>query len=343
MVNVPSKSIRHSPVSMGLCHSHSSKGQQQQRDKSEAHSLPVLATHPLGILDMGCSSEPTPSESDLKEPRLPTDLEREIFEIAALHDRSSINRLMLVAKRVKAWIEPILYTVILQTKWDYPLPNYPPLYENYARDTKDPRFKEMTAWGKHVGLQNMKVSQAMEILESCINVQDLALWIIIGSHKPLRQIIPTLPVRRLHVDIERFFSEDPSVGPRRDLFTFDHIPLMNLTHLHILLFPTVPWAQWKSIALLPSLSHLAIDGWDVEFTKEALEKCKSLELFVVINVLRTHFQELQDTDSRLVTLAESQWIQSWETGALTGNDIWTRAELARKQRHNTGTSWFGAY
>jgi len=190
----------------------------------------------------------------------------------------------------------------------------------------------MTTWAKYVGLQNMKVSQAMEILESCINVRDLALWILVGPHKPLRQIIPNLPVRRLHVDIERFFSEDPIAGCRRDLFTFDHIPLMNLTHLHILLFPAVPWSQWKSIALLPSLSHLAIDTWDIEFTKRALEECKSLELLVIILVLtqRANCSELRAIDPRVVQLVESQWIQSWETGALTGNDIWTRAEVARK-------------
>lgn len=231
-------------------------------------------------------------------------------------------------------IEPILYSVVLQTKWDYPLPNYPPLYQNDARDIKNPRFKQMTVWAKYVGLQNMKVSQAMEILESCVNVRDLALWILIGPHKPLRKIIPNLPVRRLHVDIEKFFSEDPIASCRRDLFTFDHIPLMNLTHLHILLFPAVPWSQWKSIALLPSLSHLAIDNWDMEFTKRALEECKSLELLVIILVAKTQRSKCSERhamDPRLVQLVESQRLQSWETGALTGNDIWTRAEVARKR------------
>jgi hypothetical protein len=241
-------------------------------------------------------------------------------------------------------IEPILYGVLVQTKWDYSLPNYPPLYQNDTRDIKNLRFKEMTAWAKHIGLQNMKVSQAMEILESCTNVRDLALWIIIGPHKPLRQIIPNLPVRRLHVDIKRFFSEDPTALWQPDLFTFDHIPLINLTHLHILLFAPLPWSQWKSIALLPSLSHLAIDNWNIEFVKKALEECKSLELLVIIfsTTPRSKSLEFHAMDPRLVLLAESRWIQSWETGALTGNDIWVRAEVARKRleaeaRHCLGT------
>jgi len=237
-------------------------------------------------------------------------------------------------------IEPIFYSVVLQTKWEYPLPNYPPLYQDDSRDIKTPRFKEMTAWAKHVGLQNMKVSQAMEILESCSNVRDLALWIIIGPHKLLRQIIPNLPVRRLHVDVERFFSEDPNAGCRLDLFNFDHIPLMNLTHLHILLFPAVPWSQWKSIALLPNLSHLGVDSWNLGFTKKALEECKSLTRLVIIltTVERQKSVKLHAMDPRLVLLVESQWIQSWETGAITGNDIWTRAEMARERFDKESTN-----
>jgi hypothetical protein len=42
-------------------------------------------------------------DQESKEPRLPAELEREVFEIVALQDVSSINRLMLVAKRVKTW------------------------------------------------------------------------------------------------------------------------------------------------------------------------------------------------------------------------------------------------
>jgi len=49
---------------------------------------------------MGCNGAP---DQGLKEPRLPPELEREVFEIVALQDPPSINRLILVAKRVKTW------------------------------------------------------------------------------------------------------------------------------------------------------------------------------------------------------------------------------------------------
>ncbi|KAJ7887662.1 hypothetical protein B0H14DRAFT_3430691 [Mycena olivaceomarginata] len=44
-------------------------------------------------------------------PMLPAELEREVFEICSLSRPVSIPTLMLIAKRVKEWIEPLLYRV----------------------------------------------------------------------------------------------------------------------------------------------------------------------------------------------------------------------------------------
>ncbi|KAJ7866185.1 hypothetical protein B0H14DRAFT_3862044 [Mycena olivaceomarginata] len=55
-----------------------------------------------------------PSESPtLLEPRLPPELECRIFEIVALARPVSIPSLMLVARRVKEWPEPLLYRIIM--------------------------------------------------------------------------------------------------------------------------------------------------------------------------------------------------------------------------------------
>ncbi|KAJ7826702.1 hypothetical protein B0H14DRAFT_2816723 [Mycena olivaceomarginata] len=45
-------------------------------------------------------------------PMLPLELEREIFEIYALSWPKLIPKLMLVAKCVKEWVEPLLYRII---------------------------------------------------------------------------------------------------------------------------------------------------------------------------------------------------------------------------------------
>ncbi|KAJ7629850.1 hypothetical protein B0H17DRAFT_1091096 [Mycena rosella] len=65
----------------------------------------------------------------LSTPALPPELERQIFEICALFRPVSIPKLMLVAWRVKQWIEPILYrTVVIGA------------LESATRDTEFPVF-----------------------------------------------------------------------------------------------------------------------------------------------------------------------------------------------------------
>ncbi|KAJ7622098.1 hypothetical protein FB45DRAFT_121814 [Roridomyces roridus] len=46
-------------------------------------------------------------------PSLPPELERDLFELAAYTRPRSIPKLMLVAWRVKAWVEPLLYCFFL--------------------------------------------------------------------------------------------------------------------------------------------------------------------------------------------------------------------------------------
>ncbi|KAJ6550049.1 hypothetical protein B0H19DRAFT_1160293 [Mycena capillaripes] len=46
---------------------------------------------------------------------LPPELERLIFEIAALESPKSMPALILVARRVQIWIEPLLYGVLALT------------------------------------------------------------------------------------------------------------------------------------------------------------------------------------------------------------------------------------
>ncbi|KAJ6571193.1 hypothetical protein B0H19DRAFT_1372372 [Mycena capillaripes] len=50
------------------------------------------------------------------EPRLLPELEREIFEIAAVSRPMSISTLMLIAGRISDWVEPPLYRVVIITE-----------------------------------------------------------------------------------------------------------------------------------------------------------------------------------------------------------------------------------
>ncbi|KAJ7847805.1 hypothetical protein B0H14DRAFT_3453508 [Mycena olivaceomarginata] len=49
----------------------------------------------------------------LAKRELPVELERKIFEIAAQSNSMFIPTLLLVAHRVKTWLEPMLYSVVV--------------------------------------------------------------------------------------------------------------------------------------------------------------------------------------------------------------------------------------
>ncbi|KAJ7121829.1 hypothetical protein C8R43DRAFT_1136349 [Mycena crocata] len=54
-------------------------------------------------------------------PVLPVELEREIFEIAAHSRPRSVPTLVLVASRVKVWVEPFLYRTIFLDAYTQPV------------------------------------------------------------------------------------------------------------------------------------------------------------------------------------------------------------------------------
>ncbi|TFK58527.1 hypothetical protein BDN72DRAFT_906654 [Pluteus cervinus] len=62
-------------------------------------------------------------------PRLPVELERAIFEDAAQGSRDSIPTLMLLANRVKEWLEPLLYSIVVIHQSSRGLKGYSPPIE----------------------------------------------------------------------------------------------------------------------------------------------------------------------------------------------------------------------
>ncbi|KAF8175241.1 hypothetical protein K438DRAFT_1979810 [Mycena galopus ATCC 62051] len=62
-----------------------------------------------------------PMETATSAPRLPPELERTIFEIAALGHPTTIPCLILVARRVKGWVEPLLFRIIMVVPSEFSL------------------------------------------------------------------------------------------------------------------------------------------------------------------------------------------------------------------------------
>ncbi|KAF7310317.1 Peptidylprolyl isomerase [Mycena indigotica] len=111
------------------------------------------------------------------EPRLPIDLERHIFMLAAAADPLSTYTLMQVAWRVKEWVEPVLYRSVII---DAPDCSSPPALLTISRHDV-PQF--LTSDGHHLeATQNLLLCpvrlsgiEIMNVLRACTNVQDLTI------------------------------------------------------------------------------------------------------------------------------------------------------------------------
>ncbi|KAJ7624499.1 hypothetical protein FB45DRAFT_1086256 [Roridomyces roridus] len=114
-----------------------------------------------------------------RDPRLPLDLERTVFEISALSHPRKIPNLMLVSHRVKSWVEPMMYRVVvlgsyLPTAHDLPMLTYdifsrllvtrPPDFFTKAVtlvvDLFDFRGTSMAAWESLECLQRIVINTA---------------------------------------------------------------------------------------------------------------------------------------------------------------------------------------
>ncbi|KAJ6574387.1 hypothetical protein B0H19DRAFT_1124389 [Mycena capillaripes] len=116
----------------------------------------------------------------------PPELEREIFEICAVCLPVSIPQLnMLVAQRVKQWLEPLLYRIVAVERY-VPIPEFPKFTTDImisAIRTKPPEFFRTAV--RHLMLFVEKSEDTETILAACTGVEDLVLSTLEEAWIPL--------------------------------------------------------------------------------------------------------------------------------------------------------------
>ncbi|KIM45596.1 hypothetical protein M413DRAFT_24768 [Hebeloma cylindrosporum] len=262
---------------------------------------------------------------------LPSELEREIFEIAASSHPKWIPKLVLVARRVRIWLEPELYRIMRSGKGRV----IPPLYTGEKEGDNDVldlnRLQQYGRHVKHILLQKRPSQEIGHILNCCPNVHNLALWMIRGSCTHLIPILEGLPLRRLSFDPSYFFqnyAKDSSVP-------FDQALFHNITHLEVL-NATVAWSKWKQLAHLPRLTHLALVGVVNQALIDCvLAECRNLELFVTFFMYTDHPGGdilVPQKDPRVVFLKKIiGHLDHWEVGARGEEDFWIKGERCKKK------------
>ncbi|KAJ6581849.1 hypothetical protein B0H19DRAFT_1252013 [Mycena capillaripes] len=170
----------------------------------------------------------------ISDSRLPVELERKIFEIAAYCDPIVVLDLILVAWRVKLWVEPLFYRVIFLDA------SGSPIFEGLPRFTVAPllrlideKRKEILANARHLiiqdpphvhGVSPSHLRRLNAIMRACTGVTHLFLH----SNKKLElhelDALAGMPALRvLGVHISKLF--------KRASVNLTHPVFRNITHL----------------------------------------------------------------------------------------------------------------
>ncbi|KAF8193903.1 hypothetical protein K438DRAFT_2017569 [Mycena galopus ATCC 62051] len=270
----------------------------------------------------------------------PLELEREMFELAAFLYSECMSTLMLVAHRIKIWIEPILYrTLIIHPRIHDPKFPYLSVGAVERLINLNPRALRHTRNICLVGVQAADRLEVTNFLSRCGAVVNLAFIRTSNFRVPHGDVLSILPLRRLSFSLRNscFWRPNPFGG---GTFDRNHSFFSRITHLDILSrgMNFLNWEEWAGLARIPQLTHLSTHPKiSYSVLRGVLEHCTRLEVLVVRYCDEDWLDkamalgDLTD-DLRFVRLLVGDDVGDWETGARGGEDYWARATAIVKKR-----------
>ncbi|KAF9526892.1 hypothetical protein CPB83DRAFT_857162 [Crepidotus variabilis] len=256
-------------------------------------------------------------------PRLPLELEREIFEIAALDNAEDAILLSLVAKRIQIWLEPIVY----RTSYRNPLARSSPAFSRWISESKRQRVLQYT---ERLLLRDTYVKEATDIINQCPNIWDLSIWDLrqLSQLDLLLAILPSFSIQRLYIGNE-CLSWLRLNGSQK----FNPSLYLHLTHLSLHV-PKRGSPSYKVIAShatifskLPCLTHFAVfrsaTKWSI--IQKLLADCTTLQLLIVFQLQTT--AAVHDSEPRVVYL--DPWVNTVAGWVQEELDFWQIGEKVR--------------
>ncbi|KAJ7288725.1 hypothetical protein C8J57DRAFT_1281080 [Mycena rebaudengoi] len=275
------------------------------------------------------------------EPILPPELERYILELAASSNREMIPTLLRVARRVLAWIEPLLYKVI-----------------HFNADSRISQAMRRALQSKPAGFfrdnvrylllqdaSDWSIDEMEELLNRCTALVGFA-CAAPHTNPRLLTILGHLHVQQLTLGLGDRLRRDLPVDLWQPMFTY-------VTHLDLFdSFISESDAISRQLPLFPALTHLNLKAFFTpELSLQILAECPKLRVFLstwmaISSGGYARLPELARTsgladprsvaDPRFVVVIVLH-LHYWthlEAGARGGRDLWSLAEdfLARKAR-----------
>ncbi|KAJ6508152.1 hypothetical protein C8R45DRAFT_966485 [Mycena sanguinolenta] len=247
------------------------------------------------------------------DPTLPPELEHRIFETAALARPTSIPALMLVAKRVRCWVEPILYHVVFLRRsahdeaYDLGLPIFTP-------DAVEQRPYEYFQHVRYLFIgASVDETMLQAWLRACTGITNLFAQC---DYTP--EILPLLSrlteIRYLTISGD-VFSDPFSFSP-------------NLTHLELLDSESNLDHICQSITLIPRLTHIAFNSSMESRLHPTLCANAQLRCIVFLSPLHSFDGSPLADDDRFVCVYENEvrYYVDWLHGAVFGQHYWSLAD-----------------
>ncbi|KAJ7773985.1 hypothetical protein B0H16DRAFT_115870 [Mycena metata] len=265
------------------------------------------------------------------ETDLPIELEREIFERAAFLAPECMPKLLLVGRRVKIWIEPLMYRILSI----HPLQQRTVIRRTLKGILKAMQVKPLAFFRQHVRsvcfVRNDSTADIWSVLATCTGTTNLALFNV--------DVDPTLLPVLAQLRLERLSAVLGDLFPTPSAPNFAHPLFANLTHLDVLDWRDGGWAGWIGLRALPRLTHLSFnDDISNSVCEGALEHCAQLRVLVIVwtNHATMQADPYDRTglgeDQRFVMIVVNEYLRDWEAGAGGGEDYWARAEVWVQKR-----------
>ncbi|KAJ6592305.1 hypothetical protein DFH09DRAFT_906548, partial [Mycena vulgaris] len=200
-------------------------------------------------------------------PAFPLELEREIFEICVLSRPKSIAKLMLVACRVKEWVEPFLYRTIALD-----VPPQMDDFPSFKLEIMLSMFKRKPTSFFRDAVLHLHIPWYYcldPILPVCTGVQNLSLDDDLFFGDEIIQLLAPLRPTHLCIDLDPILR---TLRPGHSFFS-------QITHLELLGSPDFLDIS-TGLALVPRLTHLSFNQY-VRAALQILETCKSLSVLVI--------------------------------------------------------------
>ncbi|KAF7367992.1 hypothetical protein MSAN_00864900 [Mycena sanguinolenta] len=266
----------------------------------------------LGTMSIECA---------LDEPRLPPELEHKIFKIAALARPIGIRTLMLVAKRVKFWVEPVLYRVVYLNSPSIGNPDNFDL-PAFAPDALEQISPDCLRHVRHLYINDTFVEGRLQSwLLACSGVTNLcALFACTPDLLP--SISGFTNIKYLTIDVRAL---DGTKLPLPTFLTVTHLELLDLTTLVVRVDVD---RVFSNISLMPRLTHIAINpNLDKFLPHEAFCANAELRCILFFNAAASLDDSPLLNDSRFVHMDDGEtYCNDWLHGTVFGRDYWSVAD-----------------